>query len=164
MKKCSKCGEVKPFDEFYKRARSKDGLFPHCKACDIEKSKSYYAANKSKSTARNAAYYHANSGKITAQKKDYRARNAEENRAKAKEYRTANREKVKQWRMAHRAANAEKIKLEYKAYQRNLVDGMGSSYIKHLLTCNTILSRKDIPDWLVEAKREQLKLKRELRK
>lgn len=33
MKRCSKCQELKTFDEFYRQAQNKDGLFGHCKAC-----------------------------------------------------------------------------------------------------------------------------------
>lgn len=39
-----------------------------------------------------------------------------------------------------------------------------NAYIKRLLTKNTTLRRADIPDWLVEAKRAQLLLKREANK
>ncbi len=33
LKKCAKCGEVKPFDGFNKCRSSKDGLQPQCKEC-----------------------------------------------------------------------------------------------------------------------------------
>ena len=33
-KKCSKCGEVKNFSEFYSRKKSLDGLRCNCKSCD----------------------------------------------------------------------------------------------------------------------------------
>lgn len=34
MKKCNKCGEVKPVTEYYKDNRCKDGLKYNCKICD----------------------------------------------------------------------------------------------------------------------------------
>ena len=43
-KKCSKCGEVKSFSEFYKRKTSKDGLYSRCKMCKLE----YKRDNKEK--------------------------------------------------------------------------------------------------------------------
>src|SRR4051794_35638305 len=36
MKKCSKCGEVKPLDDFYRSSQSKDGRQGHCKACNLQ--------------------------------------------------------------------------------------------------------------------------------
>jgi ribosomal protein L32 len=41
-KKCSKCGEVKPADEFHKNLNSKDGKDSQCKSCRKE----YYAQQK----------------------------------------------------------------------------------------------------------------------
>ena len=32
-RKCSKCGEVKPINEFYKHKKQKDGLSIQCKCC-----------------------------------------------------------------------------------------------------------------------------------
>lgn len=32
-KRCPKCGQVKPFSEFYKSAASKSGLQSYCKDC-----------------------------------------------------------------------------------------------------------------------------------
>ena len=33
MKKCRKCGEVKPISMFHKQAKAKDGYMAHCKSC-----------------------------------------------------------------------------------------------------------------------------------
>ena len=44
LKKCSNCGELKPFSEFYKDKCSKDGLKSQCKKC----AKEYYENNKEK--------------------------------------------------------------------------------------------------------------------
>lgn len=32
-KRCSRCGEVKPLDDFHRRRSSRDGRQPYCKAC-----------------------------------------------------------------------------------------------------------------------------------
>ena len=40
-KKCSKCGEVKPINEFYKDKSHKDGLCSLCKCCVNKKQKEY---------------------------------------------------------------------------------------------------------------------------
>lgn len=41
IKYCSKCGEDKSPEQFYKRTRSSDGLNPHCKACVSAAEKEY---------------------------------------------------------------------------------------------------------------------------
>lgn len=33
-KRCSKCGETKPYSQFYRNSRSPDGYRPDCKACE----------------------------------------------------------------------------------------------------------------------------------
>ena len=59
-------------------------------------------------------------------------------------------------------------KLARMAYDRKrgklLVDSLHDRYIKQLLTSGNNLSLKDIPQWLIEAKREELQLKRTIRK
>ena len=46
MKKCSKCGSVKPYGEFYKNCKSADGLTYYCKACHKAHQAGYYGENK----------------------------------------------------------------------------------------------------------------------
>lgn len=46
MKRCYKCKETKSLSEFYKLSRSKDGLQPICKTCDIAQTKARYRKNK----------------------------------------------------------------------------------------------------------------------
>lgn len=41
MKKCSKCGEVKYFSEFYKRSGVKDGRASECKSCHLAMTKQW---------------------------------------------------------------------------------------------------------------------------
>ena len=40
-KKCTKCGEVKPLDEFYGNKQSKDGKAHQCKICINKKQHIY---------------------------------------------------------------------------------------------------------------------------
>ncbi|MBI2314716.1 hypothetical protein HYU93_01525 [Candidatus Daviesbacteria bacterium] len=46
MKRCYKCKQTKSLSEFYKLSRSKDGLQPICKVCDIAQTKARYRNNK----------------------------------------------------------------------------------------------------------------------
>ena len=45
MKRCSKCKERKPFDQFNKKASTKDGLNSWCKSCARADAKRYYRNN-----------------------------------------------------------------------------------------------------------------------
>ena len=53
MKKCSKCGVVKPYEEFNRSSRNKDGYHVYCREC----SKGHYQANivRHKSNVRRTA-------------------------------------------------------------------------------------------------------------
>jgi len=48
MKRCSKCGELKPLDEFYKNATSSDGHDWKCKSCANKYHKLYSKTNSAK--------------------------------------------------------------------------------------------------------------------
>ncbi len=51
MKRCTKCGELKPRTEFYPAPGCRDGLRGECKSCHIAKSKAWYARNRDESIA-----------------------------------------------------------------------------------------------------------------
>jgi len=44
MKRCQKCGEVKPLEDFYPRKSSQDGRRSDCKACEATQAHKYYKA------------------------------------------------------------------------------------------------------------------------
>jgi hypothetical protein len=46
MKRCTKCGELKPESEFYAAPGCKDGLRGDCKDCHRASSRAWYAANR----------------------------------------------------------------------------------------------------------------------
>jgi len=49
---CYACGETKPVDEFYRDSAKASGRMARCKACDLAKCRTYYAANREKILAR----------------------------------------------------------------------------------------------------------------
>jgi len=75
MKRCSKCGEVKPVGEFGKSKVSKNGLQSRCKECF----KKYYEENKEK-----IAEYRENNKEHCA---EYQKKYNEDNKEKIAEYR-----------------------------------------------------------------------------
>lgn len=47
MKQCTKCKEIKPLFEFYRRADgASDGYGSHCRGCKLKSSKRYHNSNK----------------------------------------------------------------------------------------------------------------------
>jgi hypothetical protein len=100
-KKCTKCGEVKPLEDFYKDKSKKDGRESNCKLCR----KAYHQANKGKLEA----YKKANKDNISA-------------RAKAKYQ--ANREPYKAYLWVNRGifkecSQCEEVKPLEEFYKKN---------------------------------------------
>jgi len=106
LKKCSKCKKEKPFSEFSKQKRSKDGLRSECKSCE----KQYREANKERKAEWGKQYYEANKEKI----KQYR----EENKEKRKQYLKENKERVAEREKQYYEANKERISEYKKQYQK----------------------------------------------
>lgn len=101
MKTCSKCRAQKPFEEFYKDKRSKDGFESCCKLCRLEINKKWrtekpesYAAfqesyhdtylekkkiwrdkNRDYLLVSGAAYYHREKERLGARMREWRAQN-----------------------------------------------------------------------------------------
>jgi len=48
MKKCIRCGEIKPHDEFHNHTGTKDGKTHWCKECRARYQREHYEANKNK--------------------------------------------------------------------------------------------------------------------
>ena len=48
LKTCTKCGEVKTLDEYYKHSRGRFGAEAWCKSCRTSERKKWYAENKTK--------------------------------------------------------------------------------------------------------------------
>ena len=57
IKTCSKCGILKPLDEFNNKKTSKDGKQSHCKICVKEYDKDHYQDHKEEIIKRNKKYY-----------------------------------------------------------------------------------------------------------
>lgn len=89
MKTCTKCGEEKPLDEYYKHKRGKGGRTSKCKQCVSEQNARYYRENRETIIERaheyrndnrdrilekQAKYYAANRDKILEQQAEYLAR------------------------------------------------------------------------------------------
>jgi len=69
---CSECKVEKPFDEFYKDSRAKDGFTYKCKVCDSRRSKTWRAANPEKTRAAERLWRAANPEKVAYQNQKHR--------------------------------------------------------------------------------------------
>jgi 5-methylcytosine-specific restriction endonuclease McrA len=114
LKPCSKCGEWKPREAFYKARKHSDGLMSHCKSCQSEMSRRYREANPDKERARRKASYAANAEQRRQYSRDYREANPDRVRANSRSYYEAHKDEVREKTQQWRVANAESLKRYYR--------------------------------------------------
>jgi 5-methylcytosine-specific restriction endonuclease McrA len=111
-KKCSKCGEEKPLEQFHKQKECKDGRRPDCKACFYAAGRArlkpgqhaaYSRAFRLRNPNSNREYYQKNKAVLIAKMAEYNRRNWESYLAKMRAWRKANPEKVQVWVRNRRA-------------------------------------------------------------
>ncbi|SOB60630.1 putative prophage protein [Pseudodesulfovibrio profundus] len=96
-KRCTKCGEVKPVSEFYKRAESRDGLVSNCKSCGAAATKRWRENNADKDRARKYAWREKNKERAREiDRKSYQKRR-EVRKAKNREYNRTHREERREY-------------------------------------------------------------------
>lgn len=81
-KACTKCGIVKPLEDYRRDKRNRDGRGSHCKTCSAEQQRRYREENREKFNERNRRYYEANREKINEQTRRYKEDNREVYNAK----------------------------------------------------------------------------------
>lgn len=92
-KKCSKCGEEKPFSEFSKDRSKKDGLQYPCKACNQEYQRKYREANPEKAAESSRKYREAHPERVAERKRKYYQRNSEAIKEAARQWQRNNPDK-----------------------------------------------------------------------
>lgn len=144
-KACSRCGELKPYSDFSKRAAMRDGHRSQCKACDaadrkasrdsIEQTRrAWRAANREKERAserrryannaererrRKAAWERANPEKLREIKRRTRDKYPEKSAERTRRWRLANPDMDRLWREANRETCRAGL-LRYRARKRRL--------------------------------------------
>lgn len=73
-KRCSKCGETKPLDSFYRQRARKDGRFPHCKACNREQAREWREKNPDRKAEHQQRYRQRHPKKSAEQHRRYQRR------------------------------------------------------------------------------------------
>lgn len=100
LKRCPKCGELKPRTEFSRDTSKPDGRHSHCKACIHE----YCAANREHRREYDRKYRAANAERA----REYRAATAERKREYLRKYYAANREHMAEYKRTYRQTDAGK--------------------------------------------------------
>lgn len=111
-KECSKCGLLKPLEQFYPHNEGKFGRRPDCIACHGERTKAYRAANVEKLRAwhkkhraenrevlkaKDKAYYKKNKAILIQKMVEYNRKNKEAYLERMRRWRKNNPEKVQVW-------------------------------------------------------------------
>lgn len=74
-KTCTKCGETKVVEEFYRHKSMKDGWMSRCKVCHSKSVRVFYKANREEILAREKKRYEANPGKTRSASRKRRKEN-----------------------------------------------------------------------------------------
>ena len=148
---CKTCNEEKPLDLFVKNKECSDGHEYLCLSCRKEYKAKYYIKNKEEIKKKNKIYWFVNREKCLQINKNYYQKNLVNGLLQRKKWRESNPEKVRAFYQKH----------QYKTRicSKNLTD----SYVKSQLTKRTLLCNKEIPQELIELKRIQMLIKREIR-
>ena len=150
MKKiCCTCKEEKPVGEFNKRKVSKDGFRGDCKKCQSEYKAKYYLSNKDVIDNRSKKYANENKDKVKEYKKLWNIENSEHIRITNKKY---------------SKKNTDKIKIQHKKDMKNYVDVLNSNYVKQTLYSMVKIPFTLMSEQIIDLKRIQLLIIRELRK
>jgi len=116
-KRCSKCDEIKPLDNFHRNKNNLDGLTQMCKDCKRAYDKNYCENNGQKVKERNKDYYQDNKETLKNSQKLYRDNNKEKIIESSANYCEKNKDKIKEYQKNYRNNNKEKTKKYNKIYR-----------------------------------------------
>jgi len=71
FKTCTKCDEVKSFNNFHRDKNYKEGYTCWCKECTRKQHREHYAKNKERVLKNQKDYYYNNRSKVLARNKEY---------------------------------------------------------------------------------------------
>lgn len=111
LKRCSRCGQQKPQEEFYARKRSVDGRQAWCKTCMRSVTREWFGAP----------------GRAAAVKAAWRAENPELNRETQRQWQAANSERVETYSLKWRLANPD-VPRHQARMRRARIRNAGGSY------------------------------------
>lgn len=116
-KTCTKCGEEKFLEEFYRDKRLKTGRRPDCKTCKTESHRKWAESNREHVKEYRADYYQSNREKILADKRSYHLENKDKRCAYARKYNADHKEEIRNRRRSYYELNRDEILADKKRYQ-----------------------------------------------
>tara|TARA_Y100000310_G_C20431111_1_gene691504 strand:+ start:365 stop:826 length:462 start_codon:yes stop_codon:yes gene_type:complete len=149
-KQCNKCKKNKDISKFYKDSTKKDGLRTTCNVCKSYVDKLYREKNKLKLKISKTAYYQANKETINAYHKDWYENHG-------------GREWAKKYDAKRTKKDPKRSRKYIDAWKKLQVKNITNYYVIDLLTRYDDIKKEDIPNEMIELKREQIKLIRAIR-
>lgn len=136
-KKCTKCGLVKPLEDFHKDKRTKrDGRQASCRECVAKQKRAYREANKPAFAERDRAYREANKAAIAERKRAYREANKAAIAERDRAYYEANKDAIAERNRARRMGRAARTDEEIAEEQARLRE----NGMKQCRKCREILA------------------------
>ena len=133
-KTCTKCGVVKPLDDFHRDKTGVDGRRPDCKECVREYSRRYHEETRDKRLEYSRRYHEENRDKVRERKRSY----YEENRDKVLEYK----------RSYHEENRDKRLESQRRYHEENrdiLNQGSKIRQVQNTRTSNLLASKKGAP-------------------
>ncbi len=146
-KLCTQCKESKPLLAFFRDKSRKDGYAHRCKEC----SKTNYAA-----------WYQDNKERVSKRQADWHLANRERSLARSAAWRNSHREHIQARDAAYYKAHQQQKRESSRARSKQGAEQLSDTYVRQVLTDGTSLRYRDVPQSLVDAKREHLRVIRAL--
>lgn len=165
MKTCSKCATAKPCSEFHKHTKNKDGLQWHCKECRAEHARLTHDPEKARVRRL------LNLDRERARGRATRNANKDRENERAKRWHATHPDRVREHKRKHAAAHPGRDMERLNQFIAKNPDrkNMGrkelrDSYVAYVITRRTAtLAPNDIPQSLINLKREYLRIARQLK-
>ena len=153
QKQCCGCKKHKPHTEFSKDKKSKDGYCYRCKPCSKLQNAEWYKANRERLIAKARARELADPEKAKQKKREYRERHRE--RVKEANRRYAAKPEVKE-KMRGDPRRLAYLRKRGEVSRQTLDD----EYVRRVMAQKLNITGAQIPQSLVEAQRELMRIKR----
>lgn len=159
MKRCSKCGEEKPLDGFYRNKAMRDGYSNYCRPCQQAANGSWRGRNAEKHREINRDWYSRNKERDCAKGREWYLSNKEKVLARTGKWKAENADRVTETNRAWRQANPDKISAACKKYAENNKEKLNAKAAKRraalLQRCSLLTPAKErqIAAIYAEAKR-----------